>query len=487
MASDLFADIWGEDDDNSTADALPRAPSRQGSDDDSQDNQPGPSKHSRKEAGIALPPELDALFPADDDEDDEGSGFGFSALKPSTDMEQLAKATEARLAKANQSKRVSQSTATGGKGNNATRSKDPLDMAEQYSDNGASGAKTTATRGKKDKDAGEKKRKPLPKLDEARLLGSHGFRSLVPVAKKFKPKGKGHEANDLDKVLEMYQLWTHRMYPKTQFRDTIEKVEKLCRSRRMMTSLSVWRDEDKNGPAPITTDGATEERAIDVDESEGEAGESYTRQFDASGQPIPLRTDRPKLSAHANATSSSSIPAGPPSSAAASELDDTEMDALMADLEGATQRSAASSEIDDDDWAAADEMDNEPASLGNTTNTLGPLPKSVNIVHEDPMNRDNMLDGDEDFGNLEAFMTEEDNQAAVTAVAEPSQIHPSISDTRSASSTTAGAATDHDDATTATDIDVDIDMAPSVDHEAIEKRRESIQKEFESGWDDMYE
>lgn len=29
----------------------------------------------------------------------------------------------------------------------------------------------------------------------------------------------------------MYQLWSHQMYPKTNLRDTLQTVEKLCRKR----------------------------------------------------------------------------------------------------------------------------------------------------------------------------------------------------------------------------------------------------------------
>src|SRR6266404_312547 len=40
---------------------------------------------------------------------------------------------------------------------------------------------------------GKKKRKPIPKLDEARLLGKSGFPQLITDTTNFKPKGKGHE------------------------------------------------------------------------------------------------------------------------------------------------------------------------------------------------------------------------------------------------------------------------------------------------------
>jgi hypothetical protein len=42
-------------------------------------------------------------------------------------------------------------------------------------------------------DGKEKKRKPVLKLDEARLLGLNGSPQLVKDTKNFKPKGKGHE------------------------------------------------------------------------------------------------------------------------------------------------------------------------------------------------------------------------------------------------------------------------------------------------------
>jgi replication fork protection complex subunit Csm3/Swi3 len=41
----------------------------------------------------------------------------------------------------------------------------------------------------------KKKRKPVPKLDEARLLGKNGFLQLIKDTENFKPKGKGHEVN----------------------------------------------------------------------------------------------------------------------------------------------------------------------------------------------------------------------------------------------------------------------------------------------------
>ena len=58
------------------------------------------------------------------------------------------------------------------------------------------GSDTNANGRRKRKDTGDdepKERKPLPKLDHARLLGKDGFPALVAQSKRFTPRGKGHE------------------------------------------------------------------------------------------------------------------------------------------------------------------------------------------------------------------------------------------------------------------------------------------------------
>ena len=100
------------------------------------------------------------------------------------------------------------------------------------------------------KDEANKKRQ-LPKLDEERLLGKDGFSALIQACRDFKPKGKGYEVSnrrfvsarlftthmfqlvDLNRLFSMYQFWAHKLYPKTQFSDTVNRIEKLCHSKRM--------------------------------------------------------------------------------------------------------------------------------------------------------------------------------------------------------------------------------------------------------------
>jgi replication fork protection complex subunit Csm3/Swi3 len=58
-------------------------------------------------------------------------------------------------------------------------------------------------------DGKEKKKRPLPKMDETRLLSEVGFPALIKKTKGFVPKGKGHEVSicshvDLLLYAEMY-------------------------------------------------------------------------------------------------------------------------------------------------------------------------------------------------------------------------------------------------------------------------------------------
>ncbi|KAI9622684.1 hypothetical protein H4Q26_014965 [Puccinia striiformis f. sp. tritici PST-130] len=62
----------------------------------------------------------------------------------------------------------------------------------------------------------------------------------------FKPSGKGKEKEDLKRLIKLYRLWTHSMYPKGTFEDTIGTVEKLCHKRKMKDALRRWRDESSS-------------------------------------------------------------------------------------------------------------------------------------------------------------------------------------------------------------------------------------------------
>ncbi|KAJ9122338.1 hypothetical protein QFC22_001759 [Naganishia vaughanmartiniae] len=95
------------------------------------------------------------------------------------------------------------------------------------------------------KEGEEGKKRSLPKMDVERLLGDRGFPALINDAKRFRVRGKGHEAKDLANLLSMYQLWAHQMYPKMTFGDTVTKVETLCGKNLAKNALRGYRERDR--------------------------------------------------------------------------------------------------------------------------------------------------------------------------------------------------------------------------------------------------
>lgn len=125
-------------------------------------------------------PDIDALFEGLDDIDDS-----FQDLAPALDLDALRREADARNAR-------------------AVRAELGANIpAAESSTAATAAAKTNKTNSRRDgaldgldgdgEDDGKKKRKPLPKLDETRLLGKDGFPQLLKDTKNFKPKGKGHE------------------------------------------------------------------------------------------------------------------------------------------------------------------------------------------------------------------------------------------------------------------------------------------------------
>ncbi|KAH9996821.1 replication fork protection component Swi3-domain-containing protein [Russula vinacea] len=173
------------------------------------------------------------FLPSDDDEDldeDTAPNAQPNQLAPALDLDALRREADARNAHAVRAEI----------GATVPSAAEPSAAAK--TSGGKGGGALGGIDGEGDDD-GKKKRKPVPKLDEARLLGKDGLLQLVKDTKNFKPKGKGHETADLDRVLQVYQFWTHKLYPKTRFKETVDRVEKLCHSKRMQVALSVWRDE----------------------------------------------------------------------------------------------------------------------------------------------------------------------------------------------------------------------------------------------------
>ncbi|KAL4956180.1 replication fork protection component Swi3-domain-containing protein [Aspergillus filifer] len=104
-----------------------------------------------------------------------------------------------------------------------------------------------------------KKRQPVAKLDENRLLTQAGIPKLRRSARKnLKFKGKGHEFSDLARLLNFYQLWLDDLFPRAKFADGLAMIERLGHSKRLQTMRRTWIDEEKlelaDGGKPGTDD-----------------------------------------------------------------------------------------------------------------------------------------------------------------------------------------------------------------------------------------
>ncbi|XP_034849683.1 TIMELESS-interacting protein [Mirounga leonina] len=77
----------------------------------------------------------------------------------------------------------------------------------------------------------------IPKLDAQRLTSERGLPALRHVFDKAKFKGKGHEAEDLKTLIRHMEHWAHRLFPKLQFEDFIDRVEYLGSKKEVQTCL----------------------------------------------------------------------------------------------------------------------------------------------------------------------------------------------------------------------------------------------------------
>ncbi|KAF9464749.1 replication fork protection component Swi3-domain-containing protein [Collybia nuda] len=217
--------------------------------------------------------DIDALFAGIDDDGDDDA-FTIKPLAPSLDTEVLRREAESRH-------------------KNRLLSLTPHAILPSSSPprDTENGADMRSKGDDREKDTTKSRRKPV-RLDEGRLLGPTGFPQLIKDTKDFRTKGKGHEVADLNRLLQVYQFWTHGLYPKTQFRDTVERIEKLCHSKRMNVSLSVWKD---NARGRMNNDGDSEDdEVIDLTKREDTSNGSkdhFSPRSDRGYTSPPSRTE----------------------------------------------------------------------------------------------------------------------------------------------------------------------------------------------------
>ncbi|NWQ79880.1 TIPIN protein, partial [Columbina picui] len=80
-------------------------------------------------------------------------------------------------------------------------------------------------------------KRPMPKLDAQRLISERGLPALRHMFDNVKFKGKGHEAEDLKTLIRHMEHWAHRLFPKLQFEDFVDRVESLGNKKEVQTCL----------------------------------------------------------------------------------------------------------------------------------------------------------------------------------------------------------------------------------------------------------
>ncbi|XP_034244756.1 TIMELESS-interacting protein [Thrips palmi] len=135
-----------------------------------------------------------------------------------------------------------------------------------------------------DKKDGDKKpeqkivriKRPQPKLDAERLKGPRGLKELRKCMSDVKFRGKGHEAEDLQRIMARMEHWSHRLFPKFQFDDFIEKVEKLGTKKVVQNYVKRMRmgilddDDDENRPPKSDDEEAVDNPDPAANETMGE-------------------------------------------------------------------------------------------------------------------------------------------------------------------------------------------------------------------------
>ncbi|VDB83037.1 unnamed protein product [Peniophora sp. CBMAI 1063] len=289
-------------------------------DSDEEDAARSPRRSTPPRASAA-PDDIDAMFEGLDELDD----------RPALDLDRVRREADARNAAAARAKYAVSSS----------QPQLPTKKGKERMTTGREEEEEKDENGKK-----KKQKKVRAKLDENRLLGEFGFPQLIKDTKGFVPRGKGQEAKDLDRVMELYRMWAHRMWPKDKFKDTVQRVEKLCHSKRMHNALGQFHDEAKglvNGRQPevdvdLTSDAEREDRSPHSSRSSSPAPASTSNaprvieldDDDIFGDSIPTRS-------FSRAPTQDPPSSNPPSSPASGpeNYDDMDLDAILAADEAA--------------------------------------------------------------------------------------------------------------------------------------------------------
>ncbi|KIX95535.1 uncharacterized protein Z520_08655 [Fonsecaea multimorphosa CBS 102226] len=284
-----------------------------------------------------------------------------------------------------------------------------------------------------------KKRKPISKLDEARLLSAPGIPKLRADArsgkfsKKLRLKGKGHEFSDVARLLNYYQLWLDNLYPRAKFADGLQLIEKVGHSRRMQVMRKEWIDEGKPGYI-------RDREAKKMLEKEKEMADKETDDLFAGDHPVAESVEQEAVNAVGGAEDDSLFVPDARNKANDGNddgmlPDDDDLDALLAEQETRittrplsmskpTEDNDSEGDDDLDALLAEQEMSREPPPLPPTsqhTSTFAPK------LNPSPFGGGDSDDDDDGMDDLDALLAEQEaRMQPSTAQSKPSSRQASI-------------------------------------------------------------
>ncbi|KAK1158067.1 TIMELESS-interacting protein-like [Acipenser oxyrinchus oxyrinchus] len=136
-------------------------------------------------------------------------------------------------------------------------------------------------------------KRPQPKLDSQRLISERGLPALRTMFNNVRFKGKGHEAEDLKVLMQHMEHWAHRLYPKLQFEDFIDKLEVLGNKKEVQTCLKRIRlDMPLTHEDFMTKDDAVEDEELNRSAHLFEDSEPFLRE----SQSVPVVQSTPSAS-----------------------------------------------------------------------------------------------------------------------------------------------------------------------------------------------
>lgn len=98
------------------------------------------------------------------------------------------------------------------------------------------------------------------------MRGTRGLSVLPTWFENIQLRGKGHESEDLNTVINRLEQWTHRLFPRYTFDDSIDKLEKLGKKNEIKVMLKRIRmDMDINNCVTQIEDDVVEPLPPQID------------------------------------------------------------------------------------------------------------------------------------------------------------------------------------------------------------------------------